>query len=55
MIKFLLEITYYIIFNGVLICFEYPSKHGRLHQGLHYIVYLWYCIDFDNIAIVLKV
>ena len=30
------------ISDGILICLEYPSKHRQLHQGLHYIAYLWY-------------
>ena len=40
---------------GQVVCLEYPSKHGKLHQGLHYIVYLWYCNDFNCITEVLKV
>ena len=34
------------ISGGVLVCLEYPSKHIKLHQGLDYIVYSQYCIDF---------
>ena len=34
---------------------EYPNKHGRLHEGLNNIVYLWYCIYFDSITVILKV
>ena len=30
-------------------------KSGKQHQGLNYTVYLWYCIYFDCITIVLKV
>ena len=39
----------------VLVCLEYPHKHGKLHQGLDYIVYLLYCIDFDCVIVFLKV
>ena len=41
--------------DGVLVCFEYPNKHPRLHQGLDYIDYSRNCSDFDCIAVVLKV
>ena len=37
--------------SAVLKCLEYPNKHGWLHQGLDYIVYLRYCIDFDSITV----
>ena len=37
--------------GGVLVCLEYPSKHHKLHQGLDYMVYLQYCIDFDGITV----
>ena len=37
-----------------MICLEYPIKHSWLHQGLIYIVYLGYCIDFYFITVVLK-
>ena len=43
------------ISGEVLMCLEYPSKHDKLHQGLDYIVHLWYWIDFDCISVVLKV
>ena len=36
---------------NVLVCLEYSSKHSKLHQGLDYIVYLWYCIDFESICL----
>ena len=42
------------ISGGVLVCLKYQSKQNRLHQSLDYIVYLWYCIDFDCITAVLK-
>ena len=45
----------WFISGGVLVCLEYPNIHSKLHQGLDYIVYLWYCIDFDCITVVLKV
>ena len=45
----------FYISGEVLVCLEYSSKNGMLHQGLDYIVYLWYCIDFDCITVVLKV
>ena len=36
------------ISDGVLVCFEYPNKHGGLHQCLDYEVFFFrYCIDFD--------
>ena len=38
-----------------LIGLEYPSEHSKLYQGLDYIVYSRYCIDFDYITVVLKV
>ena len=37
-----------------LVCLEYADKHGRLHQRLNYIVYIWYCIDFDCIIVALQ-
>ena len=43
------------ISDGVLVCLKYLSKHRRLHQGLDYIVYSQYCIEFDCITSVLKV
>ena len=42
------------ISDGVLVYLEYPSKPGRLHQGLDYILYLQHNIDCDCIT-VLKV
>ena len=44
----------FIIFR-VLVCLEYPSKHGMLDRYVDYIVYLWYCIDFECITVVFKV
>ena len=42
--------------SGVgFVCLEYQQKHGRLHQGFDYIVYLRYFIDFDCIDVVLNV
>ena len=41
--------------SEILVCLEYPLKHSRLHQGLDNIVYLWHCLDFDCIIVVLKV
>ena len=41
--------------NDVFVSLEYPSRHDRLLQGLDYIVYLLYCIDFYFITVVLKV
>ena len=38
----------------VLVCLEFPSEHDRLHQGLDYIGYLRYFIDFNCIRVVLK-
>ena len=40
---------------GVLACVESPSKQGKLHEGLDYIVYLRYSIEFDCITVILKV
>ena len=37
----------FCIRGWVLVCFEYPNTVG-------YIVYLWYCIDFDFISVILK-
>ena len=39
------------ICDGFLVCLKYPSEHNSLHQGLYYIVYLWYCIDFYLISL----
>ena len=36
------------ISGGILVDLEYPSKHNKLHQGLHYIVSLQYYTDFDS-------
>ena len=33
---------------------EHPSKHGELHQGLDYIIYLRYCINFNCVPVILK-
>ena len=43
------------ISDKVFVCSEYPSKHVKLHRSLDYIVYLRYCIEFNCIAVVLKV
>ena len=43
------------ICDMVLVHLKYPSKHGKLHQGLDYIVYLQYFINFDCITVVVKV
>ena len=43
------------ISGDVLLCLEYQSKHTKLHQGLDIVYYLWFCIDFDYITLVLKV
>ena len=39
---------------GGLISLENPSKRGRLHQGLDYIVYLRCCIVFGCSTIVFE-
>ena len=57
------SITYIIIIlsmpscicGGVLGCLENQSKHSKLHQGLNYIVYLLYYIDYDCITVFWKV
>ena len=42
-----------LLYNSgmVLVCPESLSKHGTLHQGLDYIPYLRYCIDFDCMTV----
>ena len=57
--KWLLKWTLHIINDIVytylvIVCLQYPSKFGRLHQSLDYIVYSQCCIDFDCITEVLK-
>ena len=45
----------YCVSDEVLSFLEHQGKHDMLHQGLDYIVYLRYCIDFDLIKVYLKI
>ena len=42
------------ISGGALVFLEYSNKHGKLHEGLDYIVYLQYWSNLDCITVVLK-
>ena len=39
------------ISGWISVCFECPSKHSKLHQGVDYIIYLLYYIDFETYII----